>query len=123
MYFSSESVIERLKGTPIRLSDKILSITEEKLTLKPENKWSILENIGHLLDLEPLWEGRLDDILNNKNEMRAADLENKKTELAIITVKRFRIFLINFQKVVIELFLNWMRFLEKKFINPHFIPD
>lgn len=76
------SVIERLQGTPIRLKEKISKIPEANLTVKPEGKWSILENIGHLIDLEPIWIGRLEDILRNEKEMRPADLENKKTDLA-----------------------------------------
>lgn len=75
------SIIERLKGTPIRLKDKISKIREVYLTVKFEDKWSVLENIGHLIDIEPIWEGRLDDILRNK-KLRPADLTNKKTDLA-----------------------------------------
>ena len=76
------SVLERLKGTPVRLKEKNLKIPEENLNDKLEGKWSILENIGHLTDLEPIWMGRLEDILANEKEMRPADLENKKTNLA-----------------------------------------
>ena len=76
------SVIERLKGTPIRMKEKISKISKTNLTVKFEGKWSILENVGHLIDLEPIWLGRLEDILRNKKELRSADLENKKTDLA-----------------------------------------
>jgi hypothetical protein len=34
------------------------------------------------LDLEPLWKGRLQDILNGEEILRPADLENQKTDLA-----------------------------------------
>ena len=44
--------------------------------------WSIQENIGHLLDLEPLWAGRIDDILAGVETMREADLTNRKTHEA-----------------------------------------
>ncbi len=44
--------------------------------------WSILENIGHLIDLEPIWIGRLHDILKGEELMRPVDLENTKTNLA-----------------------------------------
>ncbi len=74
------SIMERLQGTPIRLRHKISEISKENLTFKPSGKWSIKENIGHLTDLEPLWQGRLEDILNGKELLRVADLENKKTE-------------------------------------------
>jgi uncharacterized damage-inducible protein DinB len=76
------SIIERLSGTPLRLTDKISHIHIAHLTVKINDSWSILENIGHLIDLEPLWQGRLMDILNNVKELRPTDLQNRKTDLA-----------------------------------------
>ena len=76
------SIIERLIGTPIRLKEKIPKIHSMFLRARIDDQWSILENIGHLLDLEPLWTGRLDDILTHKKELRPADLTNKKTNQA-----------------------------------------
>lgn len=76
------SLIERLEGTPIRINHKIRQIVPEHLTANIDGSWSIQENIGHLCDLEPLWLGRLADILNGTEYMRAADLENKKTHSA-----------------------------------------
>ncbi|HJP61905.1 MAG TPA: DinB family protein [Mucilaginibacter sp.] len=85
--FSSEqnvfpSIIERLKGTPARLEEKMRSIPAEILDLKPGGAWSIKENIGHLTDLEPLWQGRLEDIINGEEELRPTDLANRKTDEA-----------------------------------------
>ncbi len=57
---------------------------------KPDNKWSIKENIGHLIDLEPLWQGRLEDILIGKEILREADLENTKTHEANHNAKSTR---------------------------------
>lgn len=76
------SIVERLHGTPIRLNAKIDAISNKTSGIKPNGKWSIKENIGHLTDLEPLWHGRLDDIIANKQYLRSADLENKKTDFA-----------------------------------------
>jgi uncharacterized damage-inducible protein DinB len=76
------SIIERLRGTPARLEEKCGAIPAEYLELKPDNTWSIKENIGHLTDLEPLWQGRLEDFLNNETELRPTDLANKKTDEA-----------------------------------------
>jgi uncharacterized damage-inducible protein DinB len=75
-------IIERLAGTPARIEEKIGDINPEFYTLKPEAKWSIQENAGHLADLEPLWSGRLDDFTSSKKILREADLTNKKTETA-----------------------------------------
>lgn len=76
------SIIERLEGTPLRLDHKVDGIPSVQLTSKPDNKWSINENVGHLIDLEPIWHGRLEDILNGEEYLRSADLENTKTHLA-----------------------------------------
>jgi hypothetical protein len=76
------SLIERLEGTPIRLRHKLTLIDPAIYTSSPDGKWSILEHIGHLGDLEPLWIGRLDDILQGEKEMRATDLSNSQTHNA-----------------------------------------
>jgi uncharacterized damage-inducible protein DinB len=73
------SIIERLAGTPARLDEKFKSIPEKILSERIDNTWTIKENVGHLTDLEPLWQGRLEDILNDKTEMRPTDLQNRKT--------------------------------------------
>jgi uncharacterized damage-inducible protein DinB len=76
------SIIERLEGTSIRLQHKTAQIPSEYLIFKPDNKWSIKEHIGHLSDLEPIWQNRLSDILAGKEFLREADLTNSKTNLA-----------------------------------------
>ncbi|UKJ08877.1 DinB family protein [Solitalea lacus] len=76
------SIVERLLGTTLRLEDKLSKIPLAKQTIKLDNEWSILEHIGHLSDLEPLWQIRLQEILAGKEFMTAADLQNTKTEQA-----------------------------------------
>ena len=76
------SIIERLSGTAVRLDEKLTLIQPHLLTLKPAGTWSIKENIGHLSDLEPLWRGRLEDIIHGKPELRPTDLLNRNTDLA-----------------------------------------
>jgi len=73
------TLIERLEGTPARLHAKMQRIDPAHYILKPDGKWSMLEHIGHLADLEPLWQGRLDDILQGQKEMRPTDLNNTRT--------------------------------------------
>ena len=73
------SIIERLAGTPARLEEKFLSIPDNITTIPVDNTWTIKENVGHLTDLEPLWQGRLQDILQGEKELRPTDLQNRKT--------------------------------------------
>lgn len=75
------SIIERLQGTPIRLADKLSRIDSGKLYVRIDG-WSIAEHLGHLSDLESIWQGRLADIIDKKEMLREADLSNKKTDLA-----------------------------------------
>lgn len=75
-------IIERLSGTPVRLEEKITSLPADILTTRLDGKWTIKENVGHLIDLEPLWQGRLEDIMNGEMELRPTDLQNTKTTTA-----------------------------------------
>ncbi|MEL7005617.1 MAG: DinB family protein [Bacteroidota bacterium] len=93
------SIIERLSGTHLRLKSKIEGTPSDLLEIKPNEKWSIKENIGHLCDLEPLWQGRLDDILNQEKYLRSTDLENKKTDFAQHNKTNVEDLLIQFEEV------------------------
>jgi uncharacterized damage-inducible protein DinB len=79
---SFPTLLERLVGTPARLDEKCRSLPPDLLTLRIEGAWTIKQHIGHLSDLEPLWQKRIEDILAGKPEMLAADLENRKTHEA-----------------------------------------
>jgi hypothetical protein len=76
------NILERLRGTPPRMVEICKNLSREQLTTRLDGKWSIQENIGHLLDLEELHEGRIDDFLARKNTLRAADMNNAKTVAA-----------------------------------------
>src|SRR5688572_6826400 len=75
-------VIERFRGAPARIEDRLRGLTREVLIGTDGRGWSIQENIGHLLDLEPLLDGRIDDFLAGKALLRAADMTNLATRQA-----------------------------------------
>lgn len=75
-------ILERIRGTPARLEERVRGLTPEQLVRRVDDAWSIQENVGHLLDLEPLWAGRLHDLLAGAATLRPADLENRKTHEA-----------------------------------------
>jgi uncharacterized damage-inducible protein DinB len=79
---AAREILERLRRTPERLADAVRGLPPEVLTRRPEGKWSIQENAGHLLDLEPLWDQRLDDYDAGATDLHPADLENRKTHEA-----------------------------------------
>jgi len=72
-------MIERVRGTPARLEDRLKSIVPEILTKRDGDRWSIQENAGHLLDLESLFRQRLDEYLAGAETLHAADMSNRKT--------------------------------------------
>ncbi|HVV55542.1 MAG TPA: DinB family protein [Mucilaginibacter sp.] len=76
------SIVKRLQDTPGKLEELCRPVQGEWLEIKTDDTWSIKENIGHLSDLESLWQGRLEDIRNGKKELRVADLTNRKTDEA-----------------------------------------
>jgi len=73
------NIVERLRGTPARVEDKVALFPAKILTQRDGKSWSIQEHIGHLLDLEPLGLARLDDYIAGKEKLQAADLQNQKT--------------------------------------------
>lgn len=75
-------MVERLRGTPARLEDRLKSLSPEILTRRDSDKWSIQENAGHLLDLESLVSQRLDEYVARAAKLHAADMSNRKTHEA-----------------------------------------
>jgi len=76
------TIVERLRGTPVRLEELTHPLPKDILTVQLDGRWSILENAGHLDDLEELHEGRLDDYKAGLAALRPADLQNLKTREA-----------------------------------------
>ena len=72
-------MIERLRGTPARLEDRLKAIAPQILTKRDGERWSMQENAGHLLDLESLVSERLDEYQSGAAELHAADMSNRKT--------------------------------------------
>jgi uncharacterized damage-inducible protein DinB len=76
---SFPDILERVRGTPARLEERVRGLSRETLVRRRGDTWSIQENVGHLWDLEALWVGRLEDFIGGAERLRAADLENRKT--------------------------------------------
>jgi uncharacterized damage-inducible protein DinB len=71
-------IMERLEGTTARLTNKIESIKNDS-PVSRDGKWSIKKEIGHLIDLEPLWLARTLQIIDNQKNLKKTDLANTKT--------------------------------------------
>jgi uncharacterized damage-inducible protein DinB len=73
-------VVERLRGCPARLEEKIKRLSRDILTKKDGDHWSIQETVGHLVVVEQLWHGRFDDFMAGEKRLRPADIENRRTK-------------------------------------------
>ena len=72
----------RLRGTPARVEEMLNGVPRDRLLSRRDEKWTIQEQVGHLLDLESLWRTRVDDFIEAKPQLTAADLQNRKTHEA-----------------------------------------
>ena len=75
-------ILGRLRSTPDRVARAIETVPDERLRARNSDAWSVQENVGHLLDLEELWERRLDDFDRGATVLHPTDLENRKTHEA-----------------------------------------
>lgn len=75
-------ILERLRDTLPCIKALVENCSEEILRQKISGNWSPKEQVGHLYDLEELWYGRLQDFLDGRQMLRAADLRNTKTHEA-----------------------------------------
>jgi uncharacterized damage-inducible protein DinB len=72
-------VVERLRGAPARMEEKVRGVPAGVLARRDGDHWSAQEHAGHLVDLDELHAGRLDDFLAGAKTLRAWDTTNRKT--------------------------------------------
>lgn len=75
-------LLERLRGTAARLEERTRTMSVDVLTRARDGRWSIQENVGHLVDLEPLWLRRAQQIFASETELAPTDLANRRTHEA-----------------------------------------
>lgn len=76
------NLLARLAGTPARAEDILRAVPRDVRVRRDGDAWSMQENAGHMLDLEPLWDRRIDELLAGAPVLSAADLENRRTHAA-----------------------------------------
>ena len=75
-------LLERVRGTPARIEDRIKGLNPSILTKSDGKGWSIQQNIGHLIDLGYLPMRRIEQILAGEEVLIGADMSNKQTNEA-----------------------------------------
>ncbi|ADV84007.1 DinB family protein [Terriglobus saanensis] len=73
------NLVERIRGGPARAEDAVKDVPASLLVERMGTAWSIQENIGHLVDIEPLMAGRLDDFISGVSQLRAWEETNRAT--------------------------------------------
>jgi uncharacterized damage-inducible protein DinB len=74
-------LIERLRGTPCRVAERLSPIPAEQRVRRVAGAWSIQEHAGHLADLDiSLFLPRLEEYEVGVATLRAADPANRQTE-------------------------------------------
>lgn len=63
---------ERLRGLLPRLGPLLMGIPEDAAHERIDGKWSIAQNVGHLSDVEELWQERLEDLRQGRAVYQAA---------------------------------------------------
>jgi len=92
-------LIERLRGTPARVADRLTGVDPSRLNRRRGSAWSILENIGHLADLDDgLFLVRLDEYQRGVESLQPADMTNRMTEEADHNRKSLEDILLYFRK-------------------------
>lgn len=76
------NVLERLRGAPPRLAERLSGLDGEQLARRLGESWSILENAAHLVQVEAIWIGRLDDFARGLPELRPADSSHQRATAA-----------------------------------------
>jgi hypothetical protein len=74
--------LDRLALTPDRAGAILARVPAHVRVHRPEGRRSIQEHASHLLDLEALWDQRLDDFHGGAPVLHAADLANRRTHEA-----------------------------------------
>jgi hypothetical protein len=58
--------VERLRGVLPRLDALLVGVDDSRARVQVDGKWSIAQNIGHLSDVEELWQERLEDLKHGR---------------------------------------------------------
>ena len=89
--------IERLRGVLPRLDDLLMGLEDDRAHRQLEGRWSIAQNIGHLSDVEDLWQERLEDLREGKKTYTPAvparfqELAKRHQDRPVLeTMKEFR---------------------------------
>jgi len=91
------NVMSRIKDASIRIAHHVKNLSDEELSVKLNNAYSIKEHLGHLIDLESLWANRFNQFTQGVPELVHADMSNQKTAVANHNDKSIDVLLAEFE--------------------------
>ena len=109
-------LIKRLETTPLRLETLVKEIPPDILTVQPSHKWSIQENVGHLLTVDGLFAGRLDDYAAGAAELRPAKVDGSRTDQAVYNSWQMSTILTDFRDTRVA-YINRLKDFETDFFE------
>jgi uncharacterized damage-inducible protein DinB len=71
--------VERLRGIVPRLGPVLVGVDDEVAHRQQDGRWSIAQNVGHLADVEDLWQERLEDLRQGRAVYTPADPKRFQT--------------------------------------------
>lgn len=92
-------LLERLIGTPARLEERLAGLSPDVLKRRPDTGWSMQEHAGHLVEVEALFAGRLEDYAAGLSELRPADMSNRSTFAADFNARELTDIFVDFRCV------------------------
>lgn len=92
-------LLERLRGTPARVEERLAGLGAERLRTRDGEKWSIQEHAGHLIEVETLFAGRLEDYAAGSAELRPAEMSGRSTFAANFNARDTGEILAEFRRV------------------------
>lgn len=91
-------ILERLRGTPVRLEERVAGLPSALLTRREGEQWSIQEQAGHLIEVELLFAGRLADYTAGRAELRPAEMSGRSTYAGAYNTRELPAILAGFRK-------------------------
>ena len=90
-------LLARVRGTPARIEELVRGLDPTAPARQPDDGWSIQQNVGHLIVVEDLHLCRIDEILDGKDVLTAADMTNRRSNEADFSARDFADLLAEFR--------------------------
>lgn len=107
---STKAQIDQLAAFPAQLRQQLEGLGDAELRYRPDGaEWSILEIVGHMIDVGALWPGRTRQMLASENPALAAvdpawvaqrDYQNKQLQFLLISLAEQRAEYVEFLRVL-----------------------